>query len=96
MRSNKNLELGSIRTELQHAQPQRPGRQMNPERRALLTTLQILKVPLTIAAITLFGLLSALLGDGVWDAVSWIALAAPVGITAHHLCRSMFYRDPRA
>jgi hypothetical protein len=69
---------------------------MNPERRALLTKFQIFRTPLAIAAITVFGLLSALLGDGVWDAVSWIALAAPVGITAHHLCRSMFYRDPRA
>jgi hypothetical protein len=68
---------------------------MNPERRALLTKFQIFGTPLAIAAITVFGLLSALLGDGVWDVVSWIALAAPVGITAHHLCRSMFYRDPR-
>lgn len=33
-----------------------------------------------IAAITLLGLLSALLGDNVWDGLSWIALAIPLAI----------------
>jgi hypothetical protein len=31
-----------------------------------------------LAAITAYGLLSALLGDGVWDAISWVALACPL------------------
>ncbi len=35
---------------------------------------------LVIAAITLYGLLSALLGDGIWDALSWIALAIPLAV----------------
>jgi len=62
---------------------------MRLERQALLTTLQIFRAPLAVAAITAFGLLSALLGDGVWDALSWIALAVPVVVTAHYLCRSI-------
>ncbi len=33
-----------------------------------------------IAAITLFGLLSALLGDGVWDTLSWITLVIPLAV----------------
>jgi hypothetical protein len=68
---------------------------MSPERRTRLTAFQIFRIPLAIAAITAFGLLSALLGDGVWDALSWIALAAPVCITARHLCKAAFYRNPK-
>jgi len=35
--------------------------------------------PITLAALTLFGLLSALLGEGgVWWALSWTALAVPL------------------
>lgn len=34
--------------------------------------------PLVLGALTLVGLLAALLGDGAWDAVSWLALGAPV------------------
>jgi len=35
-----------------------------------------------LAGITLFGLLSALLGDGVWNALSWVALAVPLVVFA--------------
>ncbi len=35
-----------------------------------------------IAAVTFCGLLSALLGDGIWDAVSWCALAIPLIVIA--------------
>ena len=31
-----------------------------------------------LAAITGAGLLSALFGDGLWDEVSWVALAVPL------------------
>jgi hypothetical protein len=35
--------------------------------------------PLVLAGLTLFGLLSALLGEGgVWWVLSWIALAVPL------------------
>lgn len=39
----------------------------------------IFRWPLTLGAITLAGLLSALLGDGVWDWLSWLLLAVPAG-----------------
>ncbi|HWV65661.1 hypothetical protein [Chitinophaga sp.] len=34
--------------------------------------------PLLIALLSLAGLIAALVGDGVWDVFSWIALALPV------------------
>lgn len=37
-------------------------------------------IPLVLAAITVYGLLSALLGDGLWDELSWVALAVPLGV----------------
>lgn len=42
-------------------------------------------MPLLLAALTLFGLLSALLGSGIWNWLSWIALATPVYIGMKHL-----------
>ena len=33
--------------------------------------------PVALALLTAIGLLSALLGDGLWDAASWIALGIP-------------------
>ena len=34
--------------------------------------------PLLIGVASLVGLVSALLGDGVWDLLSWLTLALPV------------------
>jgi hypothetical protein len=42
---------------------------------------QIWKWPLVLAALTVLGLLAALLGqDALWWAVSWAALAAPLAV----------------
>ncbi len=41
-----------------------------------------------IAVITLCGLLSALLGDGLWDELSWCALAVPLAIIGWKCCRN--------
>ena len=38
--------------------------------------------PVALALLTALGLLSALLGDGAWDAASWIALGIPTGACA--------------
>jgi len=35
-----------------------------------------------LAVVTACGLLSALLGDGIWDALSWMALAVPLAVIA--------------
>jgi hypothetical protein len=34
--------------------------------------------PIGIALLSAAGLVSALLGDGAWDAASWVALAPPI------------------
>ncbi|UGY20054.1 hypothetical protein [Bradyrhizobium septentrionale] len=39
---------------------------------------QIFAAPLVIAIVSTVGLISALVGDGVWDAVSWVGLGLPV------------------
>jgi hypothetical protein len=40
--------------------------------------LKIWGVPVLMAILSMVGLLSALIGDGPWDGLSWIALGIPV------------------
>ena len=47
-------------------------------RRQPRATLRIFAVPALLAVLGLAGLLAALLGDGLWDAVSWLALGGLV------------------
>ena len=49
-----------------------------PARRSLGA---IFFVPAIVAAASCAGLLSALLGDGPWDGLSWLALSVPVAVT---------------
>jgi predicted outer membrane lipoprotein len=49
--------------------------------------------PLAYALACALGLVCALLGDGVWDGVSWLALAAPLvpvvrTLTGRRACRA--------
>ena len=48
------------------------------------TTWQIWGIPVLMAILTVFGLLAALLGVGIWHLISWIALAIPVYVGFHH------------
>ncbi len=34
----------------------------------------IFAVPAAVAALSLFGLIAALIGDGVWDGIGWLTL----------------------
>ncbi|TWT14797.1 DUF4175 domain-containing protein [Reyranella sp. CPCC 100927] len=43
---------------------------------------RVFGVPLLLAVATVIGLISALLADGVWDALSWITLALPMVVAA--------------
>ena len=52
------------------------------------TPTQIWSGPIIIGVVSAIGLLSALLGDGIWDAVSWASLSAPMAIIAWHVIRS--------
>jgi hypothetical protein len=47
-----------------------------------LTKRQIWGVPATLGVISAVGLVAALLADGLWDVLSWLALAAPVVVSA--------------
>ena len=44
--------------------------------------------PAILTAVTFCGLLSALLGDGIWDAASWFALAIPLAVIVWKYCQS--------
>jgi hypothetical protein len=52
-----------------------------------LSLARIFLAPAIMALIVIFGLMSALLGDGIWDAASWLALSAPVVAIAYFLNR---------
>lgn len=55
-----------------------------PARRSLGT---IFLVPAVVAAASFAGLLSALLGDGLWDGLSWLALSVPVAVVLWFVLR---------
>ena len=38
--------------------------------------------PIVLGVATTVGLLSALLGDALWDTLSWLGLGAPVAVAA--------------
>ena len=42
----------------------------------------IFLVPAILAVLSGVGLISALLGDGMWDALSWLALSVPIAVVA--------------
>ena len=48
---------------------------------------QVFRAPLALAVLSLVGLLSALLGDGLADLLSWCALGVVVGV-------ALAYRAP--
>ena len=48
---------------------------------------RIFSMPLLLAVLSLIGLMSALLGDGWWDRLSWAALGLPLLIVVWRLCR---------
>lgn len=51
---------------------------MGSPRRTRLSLRQVFAAPLAIAALSGIGLVSALLGDDVWDVLSWLGLAVPI------------------
>ena len=44
--------------------------------------LRVFGVPAALAVASGAGLISALLGDGIWDMLSWFALGAPLAVIA--------------
>jgi hypothetical protein len=51
--------------------------------------LAVWRWPIGLALLTLFGLLSALLGQhGIWHGLSWAALAIPLAVITGHIVRA--------
>lgn len=42
------------------------------------TVVKVWRTPLVLGILSAFGLLAALLGDGIWKALAWIALLIPL------------------
>ncbi|MGF6179339.1 hypothetical protein ABIB42_000337 [Massilia sp. UYP32] len=51
------------------------------------TPMQIWGAPIVLAILTTIGLISALLGDGIWDALSAVTLGIPCLVGAWHCLR---------
>lgn len=49
--------------------------------------MQIWGVPIVLAILTTIGLISALLGDGIWDALSAVTLGIPCLVGAWYCLR---------
>ena len=60
---------------------------MNRSERPLRTDHQrsageVFRVPMILGVATAIGLVSALLGDGIWDVLSWLTILAPIAAVA--------------
>lgn len=58
-----------------------------PVRATRQTLSQIFGWPLVIGVLSTIGLVAALVGDGIWDGVSWLALLLPILLYALFLLR---------
>lgn len=59
----------------------------SPGRARRQTLSQIFGWPLVIGVLSTVGLIAALVGDGVWDGVSWLTLLLPILLYAMFLLR---------
>jgi hypothetical protein len=62
---------------------------------ASLSKRQIWGAPITLGVVSMVGLIAALLADGLWDVLSWIALAAPVAVCGRALWRPRSAASPK-
>ena len=62
-------------------------------RHRALSGRQVFGVPVLVGLLSAVGLAAALLGDGIFDAVSWICLALPIAIVAAAATRARRQRD---
>ncbi len=51
------------------------------------TPRRVRAIPLLLVALTIFGLLAALLGTGIWHALAWAALAIPIVVAVRFSMR---------
>lgn len=55
---------------------------MSRKRRAGNSNWQIFAAPLAIGLVSIVGLVAALLGDGIYDLLSWVGLLVPLLVIA--------------
>lgn len=60
---------------------------MTRARPARQTLRQIFLAPLVVGLLSTVGLMAALVGDGIWDGVSWLSLLLPIVLYAGFLLR---------
>ena len=51
------------------------------------STWQVFRIPVWLGVLSAVGLLSALLGDDLWDLLSWLTLLAPLAVIAWYTWR---------
>jgi hypothetical protein len=55
--------------------------------RGRLSLRQVFAAPLAIATVSIVGLVAALVGDDIWDVLSWLSLAVPVAVVLWYWLR---------
>ena len=55
----------------------------------------IFLVPAILAALSCAGLVSALVGDGVWDGLSWLTLSVPIAVAVWCVFRRRKAVEPK-
>lgn len=58
--------------------------QSNSQSQSARSLQEIFRIPIVLALLSILGLVSALVGDGVFDWFSWVALGVPVAIIARY------------
>ena len=66
---------------------------MSDRRRPVYTLRQVFAAPLVLGVLSVIGLTTALVGDGIWDIVSWLFLGIP---TVLCLWYSGWFRNRKA
>ena len=56
----------------------------------------VFKVPVLIALLSAAGLFAALLGDGLWDSLSWVGLGLPAWLSLRGLLARRGQMPPHA
>lgn len=62
-----------------------PQDSRNGETRHRIDLRKAYRAPLWLAAVSLLGLIVALVGDGVWNLIGWLCVAAPIVVAAGKL-----------
>lgn len=60
---------------------------MTAGRRRIRSLREVFAMPILLGVLSAIGLVVALLGDDIWDAVGWIGLSVPVLVIAYYMMR---------